>query len=99
MKLLLARYALVLLPALVASPRAAVRRLPGRRRPCPPRPYAAERESSDSRETTFHVTTRHPGGTTMDWTASVKGDAVDGKAHRTMNGKTDILGFKGALRP
>ena len=47
----------------------------------------------------FHVLTKHPSGTTMDWNGNVKGDAVDGTATRTMNGKTDVLRFKGSLRP
>jgi hypothetical protein len=47
----------------------------------------------------FHVLTHHPSGTTMNWNGTVKGAAVDGTAKRTMNGKTDVLAFKGLLRP
>jgi hypothetical protein len=47
----------------------------------------------------FHALAKHPSGTSMDWSGSVKGDAVDGSVHREMNGKTDVLTFKGSLRP
>jgi hypothetical protein len=47
----------------------------------------------------FHVLAKHPSGTTMDWSGTVKGDAVDGTVHRAMNGKTDVLTFKGSLQP
>jgi|CZKU01.1.fsa_nt_gi hypothetical protein len=56
-------------------------------------PYGARQ---DAGATTFHVKTVHPSGTTMDWTGSVKGDAVDGTVNRTMNGHTEALPFKGA---
>jgi len=45
----------------------------------------------------FHVLAKHPSGTTMDWSGSVRGDGVDGTATRTMNGKSDVLRFKGSL--
>jgi hypothetical protein len=45
----------------------------------------------------FHVLSKHPSGTTMDWHGSVKGDSVEGTANRAMNGKTDVLKFKGSL--
>jgi hypothetical protein len=44
----------------------------------------------------FHVTAKHPSGTTMDWNGIVNGGVVEGTAYRTMNGKTDILKFKGS---
>jgi hypothetical protein len=52
---------------------------------------------TDADAIAFHVLAKHPSGTTMDWSGSVKGDAVDGTATRTMNGKTDVLKFKGSL--
>jgi hypothetical protein len=52
---------------------------------------------ADADAIAFHVLAKHPSGTTMDWSGSVKGDAVDGTATRTMNGKTDVLRFKGSL--
>jgi hypothetical protein len=53
----------------------------------------------DGREVAFHVLAKHPSGTTIDWNRSILGDEVDGKADRTTNGKTDVLRFKGSLRP
>jgi hypothetical protein len=32
----------------------------------------------------------------MDWNGIVNGGVVEGTANRTMNGKTDILKFKGS---
>jgi hypothetical protein len=58
--------------------------------------YAAHREAD---ATTFHALAKHPSGTTMDWNGSVHGDAVEGTAIRTMNGKSDALTFKGSLHP
>ena len=46
----------------------------------------------------FEVTTRHPNGTSVEWKGAVKGDAVEGTAVRTMNGKTDKGTFKGAIK-
>jgi hypothetical protein len=46
----------------------------------------------------FHVLATHPSGTTMDWNGNVRGDAVDGTANRTVNGKTDVLRFKSSRR-
>jgi hypothetical protein len=51
----------------------------------------------DGDATTFHGLAKHPSGTTMDWNGSVKGDAVEGTAMRSMNGKSDAFKFKGAL--
>jgi hypothetical protein len=56
--------------------------------------YAAH---TDGDATTFHGLAKHQSGTTMDWNGSVKGDAVEGTAIRTMNGKSDALNFKGSL--
>jgi hypothetical protein len=58
--------------------------------------YAAR---MNGREVAFHVLAKHPSGTTIDWNGSIHGDAVDGKADRTTNGKTDVLRFKGSLQP
>jgi hypothetical protein len=54
---------------------------------------------ADGDATTFHGLAKHPSGTTMDWNGSIKGDAVEGTALRTMNGKSDTLKFKGTLHP
>lgn len=35
----------------------------------------------------------------MDWSGSIKGDAVEGMANREMNGKKDSIPFKGERRP
>jgi hypothetical protein len=56
--------------------------------------YAA---SPNGREIAFQVITRHPSGTTLSWNGSVQGDAVDGTANRTMNGRTDVLHFRGSV--
>jgi len=45
----------------------------------------------------FHVLAKHPSGTTMDWNGTVRGHAVEGVANRTMNGKIDVLTFRGSL--
>jgi hypothetical protein len=45
----------------------------------------------------FQATAQHPSGTTMEWSGHIRGDAVDGTANRTMNGKTDVIRFKGLL--
>ena len=55
--------------------------------------YAAQAKEN---EVAFQATTRHPSGTTLSWNGSIRGDAVDGTANRTMNGKTDVLHFKGS---
>jgi hypothetical protein len=55
--------------------------------------YAAQAKGN---EIAFQATTRHPSGTTLSWNGSIQGDAVDGTANRTMNGKTDVLHFKGS---
>jgi hypothetical protein len=46
----------------------------------------------------FHALTKHPSGTTMDWNGRIKGGEVEGTANRTMNGKTDVLTFKGSAK-
>ncbi|HZU82548.1 MAG TPA: hypothetical protein VE987_06515, partial [Polyangiaceae bacterium] len=56
--------------------------------------YAARQDGGG---VAFHAVAKHPSGTTMDWNGSIKGDAVDGTANRTMNGKTDLIRFKGSL--
>jgi len=55
--------------------------------------YAAQAKGN---EIAFQATTRHPSGTTLSWKGSIQGNAIDGTANRTMNGKTDILHFKGS---
>ena len=57
--------------------------------------YDAERNGD---AIAFRVTTRHADGTTVDWKGTVKGDAVEGVAVRTMKGKTESQPFKGALK-
>jgi hypothetical protein len=54
--------------------------------------YVAQAQGN---EVAFQATTRHPSGTTLTWKGSIQGDAVDGTANRAMNGKTDVLHFKG----
>lgn len=46
----------------------------------------------------FHVVTRHPSGTTIDWKGTVKGSSVEGTATRTMNGQTGSAPFKGSAK-
>ncbi len=58
--------------------------------------YAAHPEGDSI---AFHALAKHPSGSTMDWKGSIKSDAVEGTATRTMNGKTEDLKFKGAFRP
>jgi hypothetical protein len=58
--------------------------------------YAA---TTEGEKTTFHLITKHPDGTTVDWTGTVAGDNVEGTAVRTMNGKAASGRFKGAIRP
>jgi hypothetical protein len=55
--------------------------------------YAAQ---PDGETVAFHVLTKHPSGTTMDWNGRIKGRDVEGTANRTMNGKTEVLTFKGS---
>jgi hypothetical protein len=55
--------------------------------------YAAR---ADGDAITFHVIAKHPSGTTMDWNGIIKGGVAQGTASRTMNGKTDVMKFKGA---
>jgi hypothetical protein len=45
----------------------------------------------------FQVTTKHPSGTTVAWNGTVDGETVEGTANRAMNGKTDVLHFKGSI--
>jgi hypothetical protein len=55
--------------------------------------YAAR---ADGDAIAFHVIAKHPSGTTMDWNGIVKGGVAEGTASRTMNGKTNVLKFKGS---
>jgi hypothetical protein len=57
--------------------------------------YSARAEGEG---TSFHAVTRHPSGTTMDWNGTVKGDAIEGVATRTMDGKSMPGKFKGTIR-
>jgi hypothetical protein len=57
--------------------------------------YAAQ---SEGETVAFHALTKHPSGTTMDWNGRIKGGEVEGTANRTMNGKTEVLTFKGSAK-
>jgi hypothetical protein len=48
--------------------------------------------------TSFHVVTKHPDGTTIDWNGSVHGDAIEGTATRTVKGKAGTGKFSGTAR-
>jgi hypothetical protein len=57
--------------------------------------YAA---GTDGSATTFRGMAKHPSGATMDWNGKVVGDAVEGTALHTTNGKTSTMTFKGSAR-
>jgi hypothetical protein len=50
---------------------------------------------TDSGSVAFDVTTHHPEGTTVEWHGTVRGDAIEGTANRTMKGKTEAATFHG----
>lgn len=46
----------------------------------------------------FHVLTRHPDGTIVEWNGAVKGDTVEGTATRILNGRAATTPFVGMSR-
>jgi hypothetical protein len=50
---------------------------------------------TDAGGVSFDVTTHHPEGSTMEWHGTVRGDAVEGTASRTIKGKTSPGTFRG----
>jgi hypothetical protein len=57
--------------------------------------YATNMEAG---ATKFRVVTRHPQGTQIAWEGTVRGEAIEGTATRTMNGKTEAAKFSGKAK-
>ncbi len=49
-------------------------------------------------EIAFHVVTRHPDGTTVEWNGTARGEVIEGTANVLMNGQEHPGTFRGEAR-